>query len=291
MVEVVLGSRSSERGVVLITGCSTGFGLHTAVALRRDGWRVIATMRDLGKRGALDVASAGIDLDVLQLDVCDQASIDRAVAQILALTGRIDAVIHNAGVAHAGFFEDIPDERVRQVMETNFFGVLALTRAVLPAMRAQRRGRIVVMSSTSAFVPEPAFSSYAASKFAVEGWTQSVGVEVAPFGIDVVLIEPGTYKTEIWSNATVAKPEGSAYRAFAEAMEPRVRANVDRNGRDPAEVAALIVKVLGAKRPSLRHPIGPNSRVMWAMSRLLPYSARRRILAHETGLAAVAKRT
>jgi NAD(P)-dependent dehydrogenase (short-subunit alcohol dehydrogenase family) len=279
-----------DKGVVLISGCSSGFGLVSAVALARDGWQVFATMRDPDRRAALDTAAetAGVGVEVLQLDVCDPASIDRAVAEVLSRAGRLDAVVHNAGIADAGFFEDLPDEQFRRVIETNFFGTLALTRAVLPIMREQRRGRIVVVSSTSAFVAEPGLSAYASSKWAVEGWAQSLAVEVAPFGIDVALIEPGKYKTDIWDKAAIAGPAGSPYRAFVDAMEPKIRAMVERNGRDPAEVARRIVRVLSARRPRFRNPVGPDARITWAMSHLLPFSIRRRILARATGIHAVA---
>jgi NAD(P)-dependent dehydrogenase (short-subunit alcohol dehydrogenase family) len=272
---------------VLITGCSSGFGLLAAIELARQGRQVFATMRDLSKRRTLDIAAtkAGVTLEVLQLDVCDQASIDRVVGQVLEATGGgLGSVVHNAGIATAGFFEDLEDQQVRQVFETNFFGVLALTRAVLPTMREQRRGRVVVVSSSSAFVPEPALSAYAASKRAVEGWAESVAVEVAPFGIDVVLLEPGTYKTEIWDSATVAKPEGSVYREFVEVMEPKIRVNVEQNGRDPQEVADRIAAVVAARNPAFRSSIGTSSHVMRAMSHLLPFRARRRMLSRATGI-------
>jgi NAD(P)-dependent dehydrogenase (short-subunit alcohol dehydrogenase family) len=271
---------------VLITGCSSGFGLLTAVTLAGQGHRVFATMRDPAKRAALDTAAerAGVGVEVLRLDVRDPGSIADAVGQMREAAGGIDVVVHNAGVAHAGFFEDQPDETVREVYETNFFGVLALTREVLPGMRERRSGRIVVVSSNSAFMPEPTLSAYASSKCAVEGWAQSLAVEVHSWGIDVVLIEPGTYRTEIWTSAIVARPPDSVYRAFAEVVEAKVRARVAQSARDPQEVADRIAKVVGARRPHLRHPVGRNSWTAWAMGRFLPFPVRRRLLAKATGL-------
>jgi NAD(P)-dependent dehydrogenase (short-subunit alcohol dehydrogenase family) len=267
---------------VLITGCSSGFGLLGAIELARRGHRVVATMRDLSKREQLDIATskAGVSLEVLRLDVCDQSSVEAAVEQ----AGVIDVVVHNAGIATAGFFEDLEDAQVRQVLETNFFGVLALTRAVLPGMRQRRRGRLVVLSSSSAFVPEPCLSAYAASKRAVEGWAESVAVEIAPFGIDVVLLEPGTFKTKIWGSATVARREGSVYQQFVDVMEPKIRANVAQNGGDPQVVADRIAAVIEAKNPAFRYSIGTNSHVMRAMSHLLPFRIRRRMMANATGI-------
>lgn len=280
---------------VLITGCSSGFGLESALALARHGWRVFATMRDLDRRDPLEQAieRAGVTADgargrveLLQLDVCDQGSIDRAVAQVLARTGgTLHAVVHNAGIGDAGFFEDIPDEQVRRVMDTNFFGTLALTRAVLPAMRAQRQGRVVVVSSLAAFTGQPAMSAYVASKWALEGWAESLAFEVAGFGIDVALIEPGAYKTRIWDAAAITSPEHSPYRPLVTIMEPRIRRMVERSAGDPAEVGARIAAVLGARRrPWLRHPVGRDAWVMRVLSRVLPFAQRRRILAQMVGL-------
>ena len=201
---------------VLITGTSTGFGHLTTELLAARGWRVFATMRDLKRKDFLDRAlkEAGLSERVtfLQLDVTDQASIEAAVKSVLAETGNtLDAVVHNAGIAIAGVLEDLPDAEIRRVMETNFFGVLALTRALLPTFRAQGHGRIVLVSSQAALAGQPGNSMYCASKWALEGWAKSLAYEVDPFGIDVVVIEPGPYRTEIWNSTTWVKPSHSAY--------------------------------------------------------------------------------
>ena len=145
---------------VLVTGCSSGFGLEIAVELAQRDWHVFATMRNLDKSGRLESFLTRSDkVDVFQLDVTDGSSIERAVKEILAITGgRLEAVVHNAGVSHGAAFEDVPDDEARRVFETNFFGVLALTRAVLPVMREQRSGRIVLISSDSAFYGAPGLS-------------------------------------------------------------------------------------------------------------------------------------
>src|SRR5260221_11433980 len=181
---------------VLITGCSSGFGLDAAVALARKGWQVFPTMRNLDKRERLDkaLADAGVAdrATLLQLDVDDAASVDAALQQVFDATGgRLDGLVNNAGISLGGAFEDVDDADVRRVMETNFFGVLALTKAVLPAMRAQRSGHVLIVSSNSAFSGAPGMSAYTASKWAVEGWAESLAFEVSPFGIQVVLVEPG----------------------------------------------------------------------------------------------------
>jgi NAD(P)-dependent dehydrogenase (short-subunit alcohol dehydrogenase family) len=190
----------------LITGCSSGFGLEATLSLARRGWDVVATMRNLDKRDRLDtrVTDAGLAhrVTVQQLDVNDAPSIAAAVGA----AGQLDALVNNAGIAVGGAFEDLTDEQFRSVMETNFFGVLALTRAVLPGMRARGAGRVVVVSSDSAFYGAPAMSAYTASKWAVEGWAESIAHEVAPFGIRVALVEPGAYRTDIWGSSPRVVP-------------------------------------------------------------------------------------
>ena len=202
---------------VLITGASAGIGLLAAVELAKRGWRVIATMRNLDRKGALAQSGAAGNVDLVQLDVTDAASISRGVGETLAFCGAwLDAVVHNAGVAAAGAFEDVPEAEQRSVMETNFFGVMALTRALLPTFRDQRSGRILVVSSEAAFHGYPCNSIYAASKWAVEGWAESLAFEVEQFGIDVVLVEPGPYVTDIWQTSPRNASAGSAYRRWSE---------------------------------------------------------------------------
>jgi NAD(P)-dependent dehydrogenase (short-subunit alcohol dehydrogenase family) len=269
---------------VLVTGCSSGFGLETSVLLARRGWHVLATMRDLERRDVLDrtAAGAGVRVEVLQLDVTDGDSIARAVNGI----GSLDALVHNAGIGDAGFFTDMPDETVRTTMETHFFGVLELTRRALPALRAPSsvRARIVVVSSVGAFFPQPALSAYVASKWAVEGWAEVVAMELRPMGIDVVLVEPGMFKTAIWTRATVARPTGSPYGAVVDRLQPRLMQIVQRFGRDPRVVAVRIADLLEARRPRFRNPVGVDAWALWAAGRLVPAGARQRLLGRLVGL-------
>jgi NAD(P)-dependent dehydrogenase (short-subunit alcohol dehydrogenase family) len=275
---------------VLVTGCSSGFGRATAVALAAKRWRVFASMRDPGKREALDAAArdAGAPADriqVLPLDVTEPASIERAVDEVLTGTGgALDAVVHNAGVSAGGAFEDLPDAEVRRIFETNFFGVLALTRALLPTFRRQRRGRVVVVSSASGLAGNPALSAYCASKFAVEGWAESVAYELAPFGIDVVLVEPGSYRTDIWDNSPRVVPEGSPYRSLAEIVEPLMERRVLARARDPREVADAIVDVLEAERPRLRRPVGPDAMAWWVARGVVPHRVQRAVVSRVLGM-------
>jgi len=275
---------------VLVTGCSSGFGLSTAVTLAGRGWDVFATMRNLEKRERLDKAGvdAGVPADrlrVLPLDVTDSESIDRAVGEVLRATNdSLDAVVHNAGVSAGGAFEDVADDEVRRIMETNFFGVLGLTRAVLPAMRARRRGRVLVVSSNGAFSGAPATSAYNASKWAIEGWAESVAYEVEPFGIQVVLVEPGSYRTDIWDTSPRVIPDGSAYRDLARIIEPMIERRVIARARDPQEVADTIVRALEASRPRLRYPVGPDAKVGFAIRGVVPFRAQKAVVTRVLGM-------
>jgi NAD(P)-dependent dehydrogenase (short-subunit alcohol dehydrogenase family) len=246
---------------VLITGTSSGIGRVTTEVLAGRGWQVFATMRDVTKKGtlkaALDHANLAGKVEILQLDVSDEKSIRAAVADVLARTGnKIDAVVHNAGIAAAGALEDVPQSEIRRVMETNFFGVLELTRALLPTFRAQRSGRIVIVSSQAGFAGQPANSIYCASKWALEGWAESIAYEVDPFGIDVILIEPGPYKTQIWSSTPRFAPEGSAYLPWLKKVFLGADLHEAKTARDPVEVATTIADALEASRPRFRYPVG-----------------------------------
>ena len=266
---------------VLITGTSTGFGLVTTVDLAKRGWNVIATMRDLGKRAGLDnaVATANVQglVSVEQLDVTDPKSIDAANARLDAQGRPLDAVVHNAGVAVGGAFEDLSEANIRRVMEVNYFGVLALTQKLLPGFRARRRGRILIVSSESAFAGQPANSPYCASKWAVEGWAESVAYELAPFGIDIILIEPGAYRTNIWESSPRVLPETSAYRPLLRHLEVTVDTYVAKSARDPIEVAKAIANALDAPRPRFRTAVGPTAKFMHLARGKLPSRTVRKI--------------
>jgi NAD(P)-dependent dehydrogenase (short-subunit alcohol dehydrogenase family) len=273
--------------VLVVTGCSSGFGLQTVTAAARRGWRVFATMRNLERREALDHAlgETGLRAELLELDVTDGDSVRRAIAEIAAETqGRIDAVVLNAGIGDAGFFEDVPDETVRRVFETNFFGAIDVARVVLPHMRTRRSGRIIAVSSIGVFVPYPALSAYVASKRALEGWAEALAVEVAPFGIGVTLVEPGGYATQIWENASITRNEGSPYAPFVDTMEPRMRKRIDRTARDPREVGERIAKLLDKRSSRLRNPVGRDAHTMQVASHVVPFRARVGLLTRVTGL-------
>jgi NAD(P)-dependent dehydrogenase (short-subunit alcohol dehydrogenase family) len=252
---------------VLITGTSAGFGLLATVELAKRGWRVIATMRNLERKGPLEAAlaqsGAAQNVAIIQLDVTVAVSIAKGVAETLAITdGFLDAVVHNAGVAAGGAFEDIPEAEIRRVMETNLFGIMALTRALLPTFRKQRSGRIVVVSSESGLTGQPGNSIYVASKWAVEGWGESLAFEVGQFGIEVIMVEPGPYITDIWQASPRFSPENSSYRPWSQYLFRAIDAHVAARGRDPQEVAERIAHVLETPKPRFRNPVGRQARIV-----------------------------
>ena len=251
---------------VLITGTSTGIGQATAVVLASRGWRVFATMRNMEKRSlleqALKEANVQSDVEIEQLDVTREVSIQSAVKSIVARTGnKLDAVVHNAGVAAAGTLEDVPEAELRRVMDTNFFGVLGLTRALLPTFRAQGKARIAIVSSEAAFMGQPANAIYCASKWAIEGWAEAAFYELEPFGIDIILIEPGPYRTEIWKSTPRIQPTGSPYHSWVQQVFRSGDAHAANLSRDPKEVALVIADALEARRPRFRYPVGPFARL------------------------------
>jgi NAD(P)-dependent dehydrogenase (short-subunit alcohol dehydrogenase family) len=274
---------------VLITGTSTGFGRVATELLSARGWRVFATMRDLARKEPLERAlrDAGLSERVIfvQLDVTDLASIEAAVKAVLAQTGdTLDAIVHNAGIAVVGVLEDLSDSHIRRVMETNFFGVLNLTRALLPTFRAQRRGRIVFLSSQAAFAGQPGNSMYCASKWALEGWAESLAYEVDPFGIDVVLIEPGPYRTEIWNSTQWVVPEDSVYLPWLKRLRQAADRHQAQTSRDPKEVAAVIAKVLEARRPRFRYQVGFFAKLDYFLRGKMPTKLIRRGTTRYLGL-------
>jgi NAD(P)-dependent dehydrogenase (short-subunit alcohol dehydrogenase family) len=275
--------------IAVITGTSSGFGLLSAVELARHAFQVVSTMRDLGRREALDKAAAaagvGQNIDIRRLDVTDFAALPAFAEAVLRDYGRVDVLINNAGFAVAGFIEDLQLEEIRLQFETNFFGAVALTKAVLPAMRTQRSGHIIMVSSVSGLHGSPVISSYSASKHAMEGWSESLRLEVASLGIKVVLVEPGSYHTDIWTRGSYmgkkATDPGSPNITRSLQMRETVR---KIKKRDPIEVARLIARVAENPNPRLRYMIGPDAKIQIALKRVLPWKWHEKLVARALGL-------
>ncbi len=260
--------------VVLITGCSSGFGKLAALHFVRKGDRVFASMRDTAKAGELEQAKSAenLPLDVVQLDVTDEQSVANAVRQVIADGGRIDVLVNNAGIGHHGPLEETDDDEVREIFETNFFGAMRTIRHVAPRMREQRSGTIVNVSSLAGRVPPPFGGVYSASKFALEAASESLHFELHPFGVRVLLIEPGGFETNIEHTRRVARrfTEGSPYleleRRFTEALT-RLPAAAARG--DPQVVAETIYSAVYDKEPKLRYLVGQDAEMIGGLKKQL----------------------
>jgi|ERR1022692_1596668 NAD(P)-dependent dehydrogenase (short-subunit alcohol dehydrogenase family) len=269
--------------IALITGSSSGFGLLTSIELAKAGFRVVATMRDLGRRERLDQAATGVAalLDVRALDVTNFDALPAFVDSVVRDYGRLDVLVNNAGFAVAGFAEDIKLEELRQQFETNFFGAVAMTKAALPTMRRQRSGHIIQVSSISGLHGSVTVSSYSASKHALEGWSESLRMEVSSLGIKVVLIEPGAFQTDIWTRGAVmgenATKQTSQNRERSLRMRERVQALPKR---DPIEVARLIASVAQDPNPKLRYLVGRDAKMQLALKRILPWKWHEKLVAN-----------
>jgi NAD(P)-dependent dehydrogenase (short-subunit alcohol dehydrogenase family) len=271
--------------IALVTGASSGFGLLTSIELAKAGFRVVATMRDLGRREHLDKAAAagGLTpkLDIRELDVTRFDTIQPFVDGVVRDNGRLDALINNAGFAVAGFAEDIRLDELRLQFETNFFGAVAMTKAVLPAMRRQRSGHIIQVSSISGLHGSVTVSSYSASKHALEGWSESLRMEVNSLGIKVVLVEPGAFQTGIWTRGARMGEESTKQTSPNIERSLRMRERLRELPKaDPIVVARLIVTIAQDPNPKLRYLVGRDAKIQLAMKRLLPWKWHEKIVAN-----------
>ncbi|HZG86824.1 SDR family oxidoreductase [Paenibacillus sp.] len=267
-----------HRPVALVTGASAGFGLHCSIELAKRGFLVVAAMRDPAGRGAALTHMAaregvGERIAAAKLDVTDAEQIEGVVRGVVERYGRIDVLLNNAGYAQGGFVEDVPLESFREQFETNVWGLIAMTKAVLPYMRERRSGTIINMSSVSGRLGLPGFAPYAASKFAVEGFSEALRLELRPFGVHVVLIEPGSYRTDIWAKgfARMAGDETSPYASMLERVK-RAAERSARAGGDPRDVARLAARAASARRPKLRYALPASAALLPVAKALLPWS-------------------
>ncbi|PFF10003.1 short-chain dehydrogenase [Bacillus cereus] len=267
-----------NKKVAIITGSSSGFGLLTTLELAKKDYLVIATMRNLEKQANLLSQATQLNLlhniTVQQLDVTDQNSIHN-FQLFLKEINRVDLLINNAGYANGGFVEEIPVEEYRKQFETNLFGAISITQLVLPYMRVQKSGKIINISSISGQVGFPGLSPYVSSKYALEGWSESLRLEVKPFGIDVALVEPGSYNTNIWEVgkqlATNQSDTTSPYKEYMDKIQKHINCGSDTFG-NPIDVAKKIVDIAEAKRTTLRYPIGKGVKFMILAKKILPWS-------------------
>jgi NAD(P)-dependent dehydrogenase (short-subunit alcohol dehydrogenase family) len=263
-------------GTVIVTGSSTGLGLETSLYLAERGFDVYATLRHPDMTADVEKAAAerGVTLHTWPLDLTAPESINAAVAGIAGEAGSIFALVNNGGVGLRACLEDTTDADMRAVFEANVFGTIAATKAVLPHMRAAGRGRIVTLSSVGGRISSFGVSVYCASKFAVEGLAEGLALEVAPFGIQSILIEPGMIKTTRWTTnrgttRRALDPESPYFRLFqaSEAVADRV---VNRSKTKAPDVAAAIYQALTDEKPRLRYVVGRPAAAAIKMRRFLP---------------------
>jgi NAD(P)-dependent dehydrogenase (short-subunit alcohol dehydrogenase family) len=260
---------------VLITGCSSGFGRAAVSAFAGEGFTVLATARGLAARPELSRALEGAPGRVhsLSLDVTDAAEREAIAATVRARPGGLDCLVNNAGYGLFGALEDCAPDQLRRQMEVNFFGAALLTQALLPSLRAAR-GRVINVSSMLGSVGFPLTSAYCASKFALEGLTEALALELRPHGVGVTLVEPGGYPTRFAANVEWGEGSlraGSAYGPQSARYRRRLETfGARRRGASPDAVARAVVRLALARRLPLRRRVGADARLVHALRRILP---------------------
>jgi NAD(P)-dependent dehydrogenase (short-subunit alcohol dehydrogenase family) len=254
----------NERKVAVVTGSSTGIGYATALQLARSGYFTFATMRNPEKGGDLIRVAKNEELPILveQLDVTDLDSIKDFMSRRLAVksSGRIDVLVNNAGYALTGSLEDLLIKEIQDQLETNLLGAIRVTQQVLPVMRAQGSGIIVNISSGAGRIGFQGLSAYVATKFALEGLSESLAYEVGPFGIKVVLIEPGTVKTKAFDNMVIGQAalrKDSPYAGMLDNLNMAFKTRLDK-ASTPDQVAATILEAISSQEPKFRYAVGQD---------------------------------
>jgi NAD(P)-dependent dehydrogenase (short-subunit alcohol dehydrogenase family) len=276
---------------VLITGANSGFGLLTAASFAKAGHTVHAGVRNSAKMAALEALGAeGLAVKPVRLDVTDNAAITAAVAQASA-AGPIDVLVNNAGFEVAGPVEHLSDASLQRQFDTNVLGVTRMVRAVAPAMRARGEGLIVNLSSVAGHISAPFTGAYSASKHAVEALTESLWFELRPFGVRVVLIEPGAFTTSFGDNVIVepAYGEDSPYRPIAARFSAAMAGFRQGPPQDPQEVADLILAAAADPDPKLRYLAGDDARMLVPLYRSMDFEGFAGVMLQRLGLADLIK--
>ena len=263
----------------VVTGSSTGIGFETSLALARNGFFTYATMRNLEKRGPenlRDLAkNENLPLEVIQLDVDNDKSVSEAIGRILGEKGRIDIVINNAGYALGGPFEETSMEEMKAQFETNFFGAVRIMQAAIPRMREQRSGKIVNITSMGGRIAVPLDSMYHGTKFALEGVSESLQYELEPFGIKIILIEPGAVGSNFWKNLKIASkmtsPDNidSPYKQLVNDVLESYK-QMQQNTIHPSEVANVILQAVLSDNPDFRYVVGKDASAILESRRNMP---------------------
>jgi len=254
---------SAPAKTVLITGGTDGLGKAAARMLAERGWRVFVSGRSAEKRAQMDALARErkLSIETVEMDVCSDASVIAAVRAVIARAGALDALVNNAGVGYVAAVEDFRMEDLRAQFETNFFGVVRVTQAVLPHMREQRRGRILMISSVAGLVVPPTYAAYSGSKFALEGLSNALRLEVAPFGIQVVLIEPGYIITSFQQTAAdftqpyAEKIKSGPYAKIYEGAWAGAKSGRAKAKATPDDFARVVLRALESSSPSARYGV------------------------------------
>jgi NAD(P)-dependent dehydrogenase (short-subunit alcohol dehydrogenase family) len=255
-------SSSANDKVAVVTGSSTGIGYETSLILSRNGFLTYATMRNLNKSENIKSAATkeNLPVQIRQLDVTNEVSVTNAIQEISSEAGRIDVLVNNAGYGLNGAFEDLAIDEIKAQYETNVFGLIRTTQAVLPIMRRQRSGTIVNISSGAGRFGFPSSSAYVSTKFAVEGLSESMSYELEPFGIRVVIVEPGVIRTNFLDGVVVAKKSKDQNSPYSQMMQ-KVTAGFEemmKNASSPDVVAKVVLNAIRDKNPNLRYLAGSD---------------------------------
>ena len=266
----------TDQKVAIVTGSSSGIGYETALVLARNGFRTYATMRNLEKAKAIsDVAkSEKLALHTIKLDVTDEKSVNDAIKNIKSDAGRIDVLVNNAGYGLAGSLEDLLMNEIKAQYETNVFGLIRVTQAVLPIMREQKSGIIVNISSIGGKMAIPLQSPYHGTKFAVEGLSESIAYELEPFGIKIVIIEPGAIKSNFDTGMVVAQKNQNPSSPYYKSMQ-KLQSSVNsvfKNGTPPTKVAEVILNAITTPNPNLRYTVDEDAALLAQKRKELPDS-------------------
>jgi NAD(P)-dependent dehydrogenase (short-subunit alcohol dehydrogenase family) len=259
---------NQQLSVAVVTGSSSGIGLAASLALAKYGYLTYATMRNLAKRDSIQSVAEKQHLPIrtVQLDVTNENSVKNAIQSILSESGRIDLLVNNAGYGVTGAFEDIGIDEIKALYETNVFGVIRVTQAVLPIMRKQGSGRIINISSGAGRIGYPGGSAYVSSKFALEGLSESMAFEVEQFGIKTVLVEPGFIRTNFAENIVTSKKAQDPNSPYSQMMmqmkSSSHRRRMIENAPDADLVASVIVEAATAREPNLRYLAGEDVQQM-----------------------------
>ena len=278
----------SEKKVAIVTGSSSGIGLQTALILARNGYSTYASMRNMEKsKTIIDLAKKErLPLQVIHLDVNDDVTINNAISRIVEDGKRIDILVNNAGYGLFGALEDLSIEEIKAQFETNFFGVVRVTQAVLPTMRNQKGGGTIVnISSVGGQMSAPILSAYNSTKFALEGLSESISHELGPFGIRVIIIEPGFIKTNIMNSSISAKKasgKNSPYYSTTQRIEKYFKSMMDNpESSTPEEVAKVILHAVTSENPQLRFTVGNDASAIMQAKRELSESEFLKLMRHQ----------